>query len=63
MADFPQELKYVSTHEWVRLEDDGLVTVGISDHAQDSLGDVVFVELPDALPASLPYNPDLQPEE
>jgi len=47
MADFPQELKYVSTHEWVRLEDDGLVTVGISDHAQDSLGDVVFVELPE----------------
>ena len=47
MADFPQELKYVSTHEWARLDDDGLVTVGISDHAQDALGDVVFVELPE----------------
>ena len=47
MSDFPQNLKYAKSHEWVRLEDDGTVTVGISDHAQDALGDVVFVELPE----------------
>jgi glycine cleavage system H protein len=43
----PSELKYANSHEWARLEEDGTVTVGISDHAQESLGDVVFVELPD----------------
>lgn len=42
----PSELKYASSHEWARLEEDGTVTVGISDHAQEALGDVVFVELP-----------------
>jgi glycine cleavage system H protein len=47
MSEFPQELKYAFTHEWARLEDDGTVTVGISDHAQDSLGDVVYVEHPE----------------
>ena len=47
MSQTPSELKYVSTHEWARLEEDGTVTVGITDHAQDALGDVVFVELPD----------------
>lgn len=47
MAEFPDELRYAATHEWARLDDDGLVTVGISDHAQDALGDVVFVELPE----------------
>jgi len=47
MSHTPAELKYASSHEWVRLEEDGTVTVGISDHAQDSLGDVVFVELPE----------------
>ncbi|MCG8614203.1 MAG: glycine cleavage system protein GcvH, partial [Pseudomonadales bacterium] len=41
------ELKYLSSHEWARLEGDGVVTVGITDHAQDLLGDVVFVELPE----------------
>lgn len=46
MADFPTELKYLATHEWAKLED-GLIVVGISDHAQDALGDVVFVELPE----------------
>ncbi len=46
MIDTPQELKYASTHEWARLED-GVVTVGISDHAQSALGDVVYVELPE----------------
>ena len=47
MAEFPENLRYVDSHEWARLEDDGTVTVGISDHAQDALGDVVFVELPE----------------
>ncbi|MGB0663031.1 MAG: glycine cleavage system protein GcvH [Pontibacterium sp.] len=47
MSNIPAELKYVSSHEWVRNEGDGIVTVGVTDHAQDLLGDVVFVELPD----------------
>ncbi len=47
MSHTPIELKYASTHEWARLEDDGTVTVGITDHAQHALGDVVFVELPE----------------
>ena len=47
MSQTPSELKYASTHEWARLEEDGTVTVGITDHAQDALGDVVFVELPE----------------
>lgn len=41
------ELRYARSHEWARIEDDGTVTVGISDHAQEALGDVVFVELPE----------------
>ncbi len=44
--DFPDELKYTEEHEWVLLED-GVATVGITDFAQDALGDVVFVELPE----------------
>ena len=47
MSLTPSELKYASSHEWARLEEDGTVTIGISDHAQHALGDVVFVELPD----------------
>jgi glycine cleavage system H protein len=47
MSQTPNELKYAGSHEWARLEDDGTVTVGITDHAQDALGDVVFVELPE----------------
>lgn len=47
MSNTPSELKYASSHEWARLEDDGTVTVGISHHAQEALGDVVFVENPD----------------
>jgi len=43
----PSELKYAKTHEWARLEADGTVSVGISDHAQERLGDMVFVELPE----------------
>ncbi|MGD8957167.1 MAG: glycine cleavage system protein GcvH [Chromatiaceae bacterium] len=45
--DVPTELKYTKSHEWVRIEDDGVVTVGITDHAQELLGDLVFVELPE----------------
>ena len=47
MSHTPSELKYASSHEWARLEEDGTVTVGITDHAQEALGDVVFVELPE----------------
>lgn len=47
MSNIPQELKYATSHEWVRLESDGTVTVGITDHAQELLGDVVFLELPE----------------
>ncbi len=47
MSDIPAELKYIASHEWVRLEADGTVTVGVTDHAQDALGDVVYVELPE----------------
>lgn len=42
------ETRFTSDHEWVRLEDDGTATVGITDHAQDALGDIVFIELPEA---------------
>ncbi len=47
MSNIPSELKYASSHEWVRNEGDGIITVGITEHAQDLLGDMVFVELPD----------------
>ena len=47
MSEIPVELKYTKSHEWVRQEDDGSLTVGITDHAQDLLGDLVFVELPE----------------
>lgn len=47
MSNIPAELKYAATHEWVRNEGDGTYTIGISEHAQDLLGDMVFVELPD----------------
>jgi glycine cleavage system H protein len=47
MSTIPQELKYASSHEWVRSEGNGVYTVGITEHAQDLLGDMVFVELPD----------------
>lgn len=47
MSNIPSELRYAASHEWARLEADGTVTVGISDHAQAALGDVVFVELPE----------------
>lgn len=47
MSNLPSELRYASSHEWARLEDDGSITVGITDHAQNQLGDVVYVEVPD----------------
>ena len=47
MAETRDNVRYLPSHEWARLEADGTVTVGISDHAQDALGDVVFVELPE----------------
>lgn len=47
MSEIRKELKYLATHEWARVEEDGSVTVGITDHAQQALGDVVFVETPE----------------
>ena len=47
MSNVPQELKYTQSHEWVLEGDDGQVTIGITDHAQELLGDMVFVELPE----------------
>ncbi len=47
MSNIPSELKYATSHEWVRNEGDGIVTVGITEHAQELLGDMVFVELPE----------------
>jgi glycine cleavage system H protein len=48
MSNVPAELRYLKSHEWARLEADGTVTVGISDHAQQALGDLVFAEVPEA---------------
>ena len=47
MSKLPENLKYVKSHEWVRDEGDGVVAIGITDHAQELLGDLVFVELPE----------------
>lgn len=47
MSEYPASLAYASTHEWARKENDGTVTVGISDYAQEQLGDIVYVELPE----------------
>ncbi len=47
MSNTPEELKYATSHEWVKADEEGNVTVGITDHAQDLLGDIVFVELPE----------------
>lgn len=47
MSNIPSDLRFVNSHEWIRLEDDGSATIGITDHAQETLGDVVFVELPE----------------
>jgi len=48
MSELPGDLRYTSDHEWLRQEEDGSVTVGITDHAQSALGDLVYVELPEA---------------
>lgn len=47
MSEIPSELRFAESHEWARLNDDGTVTIGISDHAQSQLGDLVYVELPE----------------
>lgn len=47
MSNIPSELRYASSHEWIRMEDDNIVTIGVTDYAQTALGDVVFVELPE----------------
>jgi len=47
MSNVPSNLKYAASHEWVQINDDGTVTIGITDHAQEALGDLVFVELPE----------------
>jgi glycine cleavage system H protein len=47
MSDLPVELKYAPSHEWARLDSDGTVVIGITDHAQEALGDVVYVDLPE----------------
>lgn len=47
MSTIPADLKYLDSHEWARVENDGTVTIGISDHAQGALGDLVFVEVPE----------------
>ncbi len=46
MSQLPADLRYAATHEWSRVESDGTITVGITDHAQEALGDIVFLELP-----------------
>ncbi len=48
MSTVPAELKYTKSHEWIRVESDGSLTIGITDHAQQALGDIVFLELPEA---------------
>ena len=47
MSTLPANLKYAKSHEWVRSEEDGSLTIGITDHAQQALGDIVFLELPE----------------
>jgi len=47
MSDLPGDLLYTKNHEWLRREDDGSVSIGITDHAQSALGDLVYVELPE----------------
>jgi glycine cleavage system H protein len=47
MSEIPSDLRFADSHEWVSQEEDGVVKVGISDHAQEQLGDLVFVELPE----------------
>ncbi len=46
MSNIPTHLKYTESHEWISIDDDGIAVIGITDHAQEALGDLVFVELP-----------------
>jgi glycine cleavage system H protein len=48
MSNIPADLKYTQSHEWIRVEADGTLTIGVTDHAQEALGDIVFLELPEA---------------
>ena len=48
MSKVPSNLKYTKSHEWVRVEEDGTLTIGVTDHAQEALGDIVFLGLPEA---------------
>jgi len=48
MSGIPTDLKYTESHEWIRIEDDGSLTLGITEHAQELLGDMVFIEAPEA---------------
>ncbi|MBT8419814.1 MAG: glycine cleavage system protein GcvH [Gammaproteobacteria bacterium] len=47
MSNVPEQLQYAKTHEWVKTEQDGTITIGITDHAQEMLGDLVYIDLPD----------------
>lgn len=47
MSELPGDLKFSKSHEWVRVNDDGTVTIGITDHAQEQLGDMVYIEVPE----------------
>lgn len=47
MSNTPADLKYVASHEWLHQEEDGTITIGITEHAQDLLGDIVYIELPE----------------
>lgn len=47
MSNIPADLKYTKSHEWIRTEADGTLTIGVTDHAQEALGDIVFLELPE----------------
>mgnify|MGYP002655761052 CR=1 FL=1 len=58
MSNIPADLKYVASHEWLRQEEDGTITVGITHHAQDLLGDIVYVELPEVVDAPETINED-----
>jgi glycine cleavage system H protein len=47
MSNIPTHLQYTESHEWISVDDDGIATIGITDHAQEALGDLVYVELPE----------------
>jgi glycine cleavage system H protein len=57
MSNIPADIRYAKTHEWARLDDDGSVTVGITDNAQEQLGDMVYIEVPDVGKVVKPAQP------